>query len=1163
MPLKSKAQLVDFITEYITSNVNRRVTPEDIRTALIDLIDSVHILTSGETILSNNLSSPITNNTVVGEESMPSVIGSGNTSVGYASSHCNLVGYENTSLGISSLENNISGDLNVAVGAASLIKNKRGNNNIGIGAYAGYYIGENDSNQLFIGSHPIDMNFVSTYPSGHSTVVPLMRGDLSNLRLAIGTNTIHTGGTLQVKGNVTPSQSGSTDTLGTNTYVWDKIFVNQIDSDGSISLNKSLTPSGIVDIGASGNEINTIRTKNLFVTQTATINSIVNTTSISAYNKRITLATSGTDPLTNTPKHIFTDEQIDGGGLYIVSSGTGYNREYGFSFSKPDFTLTDLVLDNVYSRAHWNSDISISTDPGNHVMTDAIRGRDKIELRNNNNNHIGVLGDDYSYFGNYYDPYGGFDYSNSLVNSHSFLSAIQNIAYPSGDSVFSYSSNYIPNKLSNSLFCYSTPIIKANGIQFTDIEAGSEIYFLTDPSGLKCGLFPFTDTYDSIKAAFNVYLKDNSNVRFSSISGPTYLELSANGNDLNYGFQLESNTTQTKGSLYYGGNKVESFILESGEFNLQTPLRIKSSLAPSGELGYGSIYVTPATPGIGRSESIFFKDGSGNIFDLLSETQPNKFNSAFVYTDANQNTVIGENVDRNFIQTVEFIAIGKNDLRNYGLEEQNILIGNNLSSYTDDNSVGRLLIGYQDNYFISSKIYDGNNLGYLKIQDELIIRSSLANNYSTSLKQLDDGVSNLILKKDAFPDHPLLDFVNITSFIAPSGFSHQFSNDIPALNIKGHLNLHAPIRFWDGTSIQTASGIPTIAGNGIALTYNPGTKLTTASLDMSNITIDNNGQFGYNSNILIESSGNVKRTPISQLSQFVNHLNPQMFYECGLGYNLVVSNNTAIDHSKNCNNIFIGSEAGDQCTWFTNSVILGPQSAKDAYVSNVTLAGDISFVSIGHRTGRNSANPDNSVFIGPSAGEDSDCANDSIFIGNSAGHNSGSSKSIGIGDNALEGVRGYNNLEILPDKDLNKLLNGTVFNKVNICGIVAGDSCAGRVSVGGASRVFPGASLEVSANSDDDTVDLQQWYNSNGDLVAYLDQNGNLVLKGTVIESQIISGKNNKPVTISSSLACGNQNTGGNMPPVVTINLNNDFSNDFTYSPQGYMLNYTMLFQEE
>jgi hypothetical protein len=1174
MTIKNKSQLIDYISQYITSNTERRVTPEDIKNSLLDIIDSLHILMSGENILSNNLSTRVINNTSVGEDSMPNVIGVNNTSVGSNSQHCNLLGNNNTSIGTYALENNMSGDSNTSIGVGSLLNLKRGKNNIGVGTYAGYYIGQNDENQLYIGSHDISEDFVSNNPNGHPSVTPLLRGDLSDLILGVGTNDLHEDGTLQVNGNITPSTENSDNTLGTSSYVWDRIYVGEIDSDSNISLNKNIIPGGIVNIGASGDEFNNLHVKNLYVTETATINNVTNTSTINSFNKKIFLSTSGVDPLDNNPKPILTDEGINTGGLYILSSGEGYNREYGLYYTKPNLLLTNLVSDNALSRSHWNSNISISTDVGNHIMTDALRGRESLRLLTNNdtelritNNGI-ITGND-----QYIQDFVGFS---ALTYVESPYAEIKSIAIPEQNMFGNYSSRstieasiyedigyislnttYETNGPSGDYFNY----IKANN----NVVSADTIYLTFIPylSGAI-----LSDQVITPKGAFNVYLRDNSNVRFSSKTGPSSLELSSSGNDLNYGFKLESDGISTKGSLYYDGNNTDSFSLQSGEFNLETPLRIKRSIEPAAKTGHGTIYVVTGSGN--KSESIYFKDGSGNIFDLLSETQPDKYNDAFVFTDNGGNTLIGNNGDRNDFNAIECIVIGQNNVEDYNVEENNIIIGNNLLEFLatpqGNNDVGRLLIGYGGELFVDAKIKDGNNPGYFKVPERLQVRKILdtVSYESTNIKQDLSGKSYLSLLRDGYNEFNLLEFTNIYSFLNPPSFSHVFTNTIPSLGVKGNLNLYGDLRFTDGTSIPTASGIPTVAGNGISIDYDSGTKLTAISLDLSNMDSDNgSNQFGNNSNIIVETDGEVKKTPISQLSQFVNHTNPQIFFQCDVGYNLILSNNTIIDNERIRNTIFIGNQAGDSSQWITNSIFIGPKAGQNAYTSNINLDADISLIAIGHRAGRNSSNCDNSVFIGSSAGQDTDSSDNSVFIGSSAGQFADSDNSIGIGDNALEGVKGSNNLEILPNQSFGKLINGHVSNKANIAGIIAGDICIGRVSVGGASRTYPAASLEVCAKSDDLTVPLQHWYNSNGDLVAYLDQDGNLRLKGEIFEEQIISGNNKKPATMPSIASCGNTNIGASLSPVVITGSTGSTSDFLTYSPQGYMLNYTMIYQEE
>lgn len=1161
---KTKSEIIDFINEYIVSNTERRVTPEDIRIALLDIINSIHILAEDNNIEAGNIGSPPYKNTRVGEGALNSVSkGDFNTAVGYESSSCLVFGDENVSLGAYSLENNMSGNQNVAIGVGALNFLKSGDNNVAIGNFAGYYIGSGDSNQLFIGSHPIDTNFVEQNPSGDSTIVPLIRGDFDELKVAIATDEINNGGTLQVNGDTTPSLTDQFN-LGSSDYVWDKLYTNEIDSNNNIKISKTIEPNGInVSIGTQDFRFKNLHVENIFVSDNAELNTVTNTTSINSYNKQIHLSTSGTNPLTNEPKAILSDEGLMGAGLYAWSIGTGQDRSYSISFSSPSFNLDYLVEDNIKSKAHWNSDISFSTSEGRHVLTDMLRGRQTLTVLNEDGNTI-FLGDNIA-VGQYevVDEFKNWDYSDNFnfVSSGDYVTGL--FSTESGvvlglDMFSRYEGDQdVLNGFALRYYDYEDPFFAITSFDGYNFPQSSFVIMKDEP---KMG-FSYRDI-DNFKpeTTFNIYGSGDSIVRFSG-EGTSSLQISPSGNDFTSGLEIKTDLQGALFSLNGSGNL--SFY--ENYTSSEKPFSIKESLVDLEEFtsneNYGSLVVKESSNS-SRKQDLFFVDEDGNYFDLLSPSTSDIYDFSFVFWE-NANTIVGATF-RDNISSNNSISIGSNNILDPITFPSNvILLGNNLSSLSSIVHNGKLLVGNEHSLHIEAALPSGITPGYFKVNDEFLINNNL---YDTELSiNYDNNRTNFTLVTENYLDHDIIRLNHVPYGLLKDYESFSFSSDEPSVDIRGDLNIFGNINFLDGSFIDTAASIPTVPGNGIVFNYDNDLKQTVISFNVSDIQIDNEDNiFNYNSNIIIETDGEVKRSPLSQLSQFVNHTNPQFLFQCSFGYNLVLSNNTAIDHSKNCNNIFVGNQAGNDAIWLTNSVIIGPNAGAKSYISNTNLDGDVSLIAIGHNAGRRSSSSDNSIFIGPSAGQDADCSDNSVFIGNSAGQSSHSKKSIGIGDNALESVKGRNNLEIIPNKDFNRLINGSVSNKFNIAGSIMGDMCVGRVSVGGSARIFPSATFEVSAKFDDPSVSLQNWYNSNGELVAFLDQQGNLRLRGSVLSGRIISGDNKAPGILPNNLSCGNKNYSGNTSPIVVGPSSNNFVDDFIdYSPKGFMLNYTMLFQEE
>ena len=194
----SRETLVNNITSELSDNSTGEISPADVRHNLLDLIDSVHILISGQSIHANNFATPELLSTKVGalaldKYNLNGYSTSGNTAVGYAALennytagrnsavgafalNCNVHGSGNSALGYHSLAGNTTGFGNVGLGPYSLNYNKLGNFNIAIGHGAGYYADRTTSYKLFIAAHGVDDTYICDNRPG-SGLVPLMYGD--------------------------------------------------------------------------------------------------------------------------------------------------------------------------------------------------------------------------------------------------------------------------------------------------------------------------------------------------------------------------------------------------------------------------------------------------------------------------------------------------------------------------------------------------------------------------------------------------------------------------------------------------------------------------------------------------------------------------------------------------------------------------------------------------------------------------------------------------------------------------------------------------------------------------------------------------------------------------------------------------------------------------
>ena len=417
----NKYKLVENIVNEISDNSTGQISPYDIRHNLLDIIDSVHLLTSGNPLNALNFSTPPTRTTKAGDFTLEKLglegyfsvdnsafgfaalksnyQGARNTSIGSESLSCNIYGDDNVALGFTALGGNTIGIGNIGIGSYSLLNQKSGNYNVAIGYGAGYYVDRNTSNKLIISSHAnIDSQYMCDNPLG-SGLTPLIYGDFQQLKLGIGVRSLGEG-TLQVSGDIAPAPFGN---LGTPSFPWQKTYTDSVILNNvSLSIDRtkpnSVFSSGNISplynnlftLGASGYRWQTAWLNNIDIDGIAKINTVIAQQRCEYACKTISLATNraasildGGGPIdifqyqfqnsqTETNCDILSDEDVEGAGFDISSSGIDYLRKYSFTFSKPDYSLTCLQDDNAYSRASWNSNISLHLSSGTHLKTDRV-----------------------------------------------------------------------------------------------------------------------------------------------------------------------------------------------------------------------------------------------------------------------------------------------------------------------------------------------------------------------------------------------------------------------------------------------------------------------------------------------------------------------------------------------------------------------------------------------------------------------------------------------------------------------------------------------------------------------------------------------------------------------------------------------------------------------
>jgi hypothetical protein len=423
----SKSEYLQKIDTLLQDNSSQLISPLDLRISFRDLVDSVHLFTDGNEIVSANFATPDTRTTIAGELALDKLKyagrssvdnsafgyyslganydGAQNTAIGSHSLGCNLHGTYNTAVGFNSIAGNTVGSGNTSIGSMSLQSLRTGSFNIAIGHGAGSHIPTGDSYKLYIGIDPIDYNFTCEDLESSPGALPLLYGDLQNLKLGIATNNLHNFGVLQVSGDITPSNSGYFN-VGNSQRPWRSLNEIIHFSGEHIGVGTN-TPSGQGLMTIAGHivpEEDSIYTlgyvngtqrllwdgyfNNILVSGNAIINDLQYVTiNQCLYDcKTLHLATSGLCDDSGLGFHndlvcgYLNDEALDGAGFEVHSSGYEYTRDYKFLFRNADPNLTCLEEDNHFSRSRWQSNISIEVTSGNHFQGNRLLGKESVNI---------------------------------------------------------------------------------------------------------------------------------------------------------------------------------------------------------------------------------------------------------------------------------------------------------------------------------------------------------------------------------------------------------------------------------------------------------------------------------------------------------------------------------------------------------------------------------------------------------------------------------------------------------------------------------------------------------------------------------------------------------------------------------------------------------------
>jgi hypothetical protein len=427
-----KLQLVNNIVSELADNATANISPNDVRHNLLDIIDSVHLLTVNQNLTGLNFGTPSTRTTKAGESTLENLglngyvstdnsafgyyalrsnyTGKQNTSVGSKSLSCNVYGENNVGIGYNALGGNTVGFANVGLGNYSLNHNKVGSGNVAIGHAAGYFANRHTNNKLFIASHFVDEEYVCANPLG-SGLTTLIYGDFELGQVGINTNSLHNDGALQVGGHTSPS-SGNLYNLGSSSYYWSKLYladsinfsggVNLSSNDSSIFVSGNLLPAkhNSYDLGLTSTRWRGGYFENLYVSGIARINKYQAVTNNEYSAKTLFLGASGevdiidgggpyglldyqnVSNVIEPPYGFMSDGDLINAGVVIKSSGVGYQRDYKFTFLPP--VSQDCVsTTNVYAQASWNSNISLNLDNGTHLRTNKIITTKDLSITSN------------------------------------------------------------------------------------------------------------------------------------------------------------------------------------------------------------------------------------------------------------------------------------------------------------------------------------------------------------------------------------------------------------------------------------------------------------------------------------------------------------------------------------------------------------------------------------------------------------------------------------------------------------------------------------------------------------------------------------------------------------------------------------------------------------
>lgn len=878
-------------------------------------------------------------------------------------------------------------------------------------------------------------------------------------KIGFGSQPSGTQGLVTVAGHLVPSQDGIY-RLGHPDLKWDGIFN---------------------DIIVSGN---------------AQINDLQYTTITECLYecKTLHLATSGiceNDIFNSTVCGYLSDEGIDGAGFEVHSSGNSYRRDYRFIYKAPDQSLTCLEEDNSFSRSRWQSNISVEIENGKHLQTQRVLSRDRLALVSES-----------GCFGLFVVPS---EKNQLFITDESRLTSAYkkdvNIVYESGFNLL-LGTDSSGVKISQEFISRTEDTATGFKLQYSDnYDDGSDrlsirtvdstdLELLTLTKSGNIGVSNFGLEQVLPETIFNVQSSGACDIRFSSSGvNSTKLQLLSNGNSPASGFELKYNPSNNilDFSLIFpsGGNEYiddtfmsvsESGYIAIGQpqisgqriFEPNAPLTIYHDSESSGTLSlhdqssnpestesFGKIFVKPLVVGETQSHSLYFLDGSGNAFNLISnynntldhllygDNQRNTYggyyspvsrptvgcvgNTTIGYaalsgvTSGSENSAFGQFAGQSITTGSYNVFVGSNAAKSFTTGYGNTIVGAEAYSSSSVNGSRNVILGWSNLNDTSSYASNIIAIGTELSQSTTIADNTLLLGFGTSpliVGSLGSSNRYFNLKDASFGVHGYNNEQQFTIKNIDTGSKYITVLDVRDDQSTGYNEGSLSLRFTDSadstrtlmdfdfsSNPMTATGNfqvatpqrPFVSVSGDlrvlgAIRFANGTSIEDGNVDVELNFVDLPNALDTPSAITTSNSYLAMSVPSGD-EDYVGRITLQALSDyVGSGFASV---------SENCNHIWTNAENEISRTNNSNSVFIGCDVG-------VGATGWKNAVIIGSEAGYGATTPNvglgtntASIFIGYRAGRNADNIDNCVFIGENAGYNAyNSSNCVYVGPNA-------------------------------------------------------------------------------------------------------------------------------------------------------------------